>query len=291
MKRTLILVIAATWLATSCGTADRTPTSEGTDATGAAPTTTVVTPAGDVGTVAHVFDGDSFEAEVDGTVVEVRMLGINAPEGYECHGNAARDRLRKLLDDTELTLVQDGEDDTDRYGRLLRSVYANGAFVNATMVTEGHAVALQGGDPREAALVELSDSAFADALGMWAPDACDESVDVTVHITNIEYDPAGRDWENKSEEWVIVENDGDIPVDMGGWILRDESSSHRYEFPDGTTLAPNDKLRVRTGCGDDRRDDLYWCADDAVWSNGGDTAILQTVAGTVVDRVRYDGDY
>lgn len=291
MKRTLILAVATAWLATSCGTADRAPTSEATDPTATPPTTTVVTPAGDVGTIAYVFDGDSFEAEVDGSVFEVRMLAINAPESYECHGDASRNRLRELLDDTELTLVRDGEDDTDRYGRLLRSVYANGAFVNATMVAEGHAVALQGGDPEEAALVSLSDNAFAAALGMWAPNACEETVDATVHITDIEYDPAGRDWENKSEEWVIVKNKDDIAVDMSGWILRDESSTHRYEFPEGAILEPDDEFRIRTGCGDDRRDDLYWCADDAVWSNGGDTAILQTAAGTVVDRVRYDGDY
>ncbi len=239
----------------------------------------------------RVFDGDSFEADVNGEVVEVRMRGINAPEGYECHGNAARARLRELLDDAEITLVQDGEDDTDRYGRLLRSVYANGMFINATMVAEGHAVALQGGDPEEARLVRLSDTAFAEARGMWAPDACDETVDATIRITEVEYDPAGRDWQNKTEEWIVVRNAGDAVTDMAGWILRDESSTHRYEFPDGVTLDPDDELRIRTGCGDDRREDLYWCADDAVWSNGGDTVMLQTGAGTVVDRVRYDGDY
>jgi endonuclease YncB( thermonuclease family) len=278
-------------LAAACGSTTPPTTSGTTGVAATAPPTTVATPEGDTGSIVRVFDGDSFEAEVNGEVVEVRMLGINAPEGYECHGNAARARLRELLDDTEITLVQDGEDDTDRYGRLLRSVYANGRFLNATMVAEGHAVALQGGDPEEATLVELADAAFAEARGMWAADACDEAVDAIIRITEVEYDPAGRDWQNKTEEWIVVRNAGDAATDMTGWILRDESSTHRYEFPDGVTLDPDHELRIRTGCGDDRRDDLYWCADDAVWSNGGDTVVLQTGAGTVIDRVRYDGDY
>jgi endonuclease YncB( thermonuclease family) len=291
MKRSLLVVGAFAAAAVACGTTDAPTTSRATGATGTAPATTVAIPPGDTGTIVRVFDGDSFEAEVDGAVVEVRMLGINAPEGHECHGDAARTRLQELLDETEFTLVQDGEDDTDRYGRLLRSVYANGVFINATMAAEGHAVALQGGAPEEATLVEHSDTAFAEARGMWAPDACNETVETGIRVTEVEYDPAGRDWENKSEEWVVVRNEGAIAIDMAGWTLRDESSTHRYEFPRGLSLAPDDVLRIRTGCGEDRGADLYWCADDAVWSNGGDTVILQSPAGTVIDRLRYDGDY
>jgi len=291
MKRSLLVVGALAATAVACGTTDAPTTSRTTGAVGTAPETTIVTPPGDSGTIVRVFDGDSFEAEVNGVVVEVRMLGINAPESDECHGNVARTRLQELLDDTEVTLVQDGEDDTDRFGRLLRLVYADGAFINATMAGEGHAIALQGGAPAEAMLVELSDRAFAEGRGMWAPDACAETLDAAVRITEVEYDPAGRDWENKSEEWVVVRNEGALAVDMAGWILRDESSTHRYEFPRGLSLAPDDELRIRTGCGDYRGNDLYWCADDAVWSNGGDTVILQSLAGTVIDRLRYDGDY
>lgn len=291
MRRNLSLTLVAALMTAACGSAARSTTTGVSVGSVTAPPTTVATPAGDEASIVHVFDGDSFEAEVNGKIVEVRMLGINAPEGFECHGDAARNRLRELLEDTTITLVPDGEDDTDRFGRLLRSVYAGGSFINATMVGEGHAVALQGGDPEEATLVALSDEAFAGALGMWAPDACDETIEATVRITEVEYDPAGRDWENKTEEWIVVRNEGATAVSMARWILRDESSTHRYEFPDDASLEGGDRLRVRTGCGDDRGGDLYWCADDAVWSNGGDTVILQTAAGTVVDRVRYDGDY
>lgn len=89
----------------------------------------------------------------------------------------------------------------------------------------------------------------------------------------------------------MIGNDSDDVVDLSGWILRDESSSHRFEFPLGERLEPGQNLTIRTGCGNDRGEDRYWCAEDAVWSNGGDTVILQTAAGTVVDRARYPGDF
>ena len=300
MKRALFSALAVSLIAAACaGTSGTTvsprDTSTGTGPTGdsstIAPATTIEIPDGETATLVRLFDGDSFEAEVDGQVVEVRMLGINAPEGFECHGDAARDRLRELIGDGEITLVAEGEDTEDRFGRLLRSVYNETEFVNAVMVREGHALALQGGDPQERVLTTLLDEAARGERGLWGPQACGEDGAAGVQIAEIEYDPSGRDWENKSEEWIIVFNDSPDAVDVSGWILRDESSTHRYEFADGEVLASADALRVRTGCGDDRGEDRYWCADDAVWSNGGDTVILQTAEGTVVDWVRYDGDY
>jgi micrococcal nuclease len=78
---------------------------------------------------------------------------------------------------------------------------------------------------------------------------------------------------------------------MSGWILRDESSKHRFRFPDSFTMEPGAAVRIRSGCGTSDASDLYWCADDAVWSNGGDSVILQTSGGTVVDRWKYEGDF
>lgn len=297
MKRAYLAVAAASIVAASCGGAtDPTAVSGGTptsDAPGSAPqpSVTVEIPDGDIANVTTVFDGDSFEAEVDGVVVEVRMLGINAPEGDECHGDVARDRLRELVSGGPVTLVAEGEDAEDRFGRLLRSVYSDGQFVNATMVAEGHAVALQSGDPQEETLVALLDLAATARVGLWAPDACGETAPAGIRIFEIEYDPPGRDFENKSEEWITILNEGDAAIDVSGWILRDESSTHRYQFNPLETLDPGDGLRIRTGCGEDRGDDRYWCADDAVWSNGGDTVILQTAGGAVVDWVRYEGDF
>ncbi|MCP3974968.1 MAG: hypothetical protein GY720_10795 [bacterium] len=292
MKRLLLAAVVVGLAAAACGMLNADTTHPVTGPTTAAPSSSILdVPDGETAQVTNVFDGDSFEAEVDGRDVEVRMLGINAPEGYECHGNVARARLRELIDSEDVTLVADGEDADDRFGRLLRSVYTESEFVNATMVAEGHALVLQSGDPQERSLIELADRAFDNRLGMWSPDACDDPAEYAVTVADIEYDPAGRDWENKADEWVTIRNNGEEPIELSDWILRDESSSHRYEFPAGEVLDAGGELRIRTGCGNDGGDDRFWCADDAVWSNGGDTVILQTASGTVVARVRYDGDY
>lgn len=299
MKRALASIAVLLVIVAACGELDSiTPSSTAASGVGSEPASSSVPspteftfPDGDEAEVVRIFDGDSFEAEINGQVFEVRMLGINAPERDECHGNVARERLRELIDDTELILVGEGEDAEDRFGRLLRSVYTADGFVNGIMVAEGHAVALQGGDPQERTLVELSDAAWSAQAGMWSRKACDEDSIADIAITEIEYDPSGRDWENKTEEWIVIRNEGDESIDLSDWVLRDESSTHRYEFRRGETLDAGAELRIRTGCGDDRRNDRYWCADDAVWSNGGDTVILQSAAGTVVSRFRYDGDY
>jgi len=285
MKRLSATGLTLIMLLTACSDAQpAAPTTDGSPAT-----TTALD--GDEATVVRVFDGDSMEVDLEGKTVEVRMLGINAPEGSECHGDVARDRLRELIDGEDVLLRADGEDTEDRFGRLLRTVYVAGESAGETMVGEGHALALQNGDPIEGRLADLSDQAFADRLGMWAPDACGESTPPLIRILDVEYDPPGRDWENREEEWIVILNDDAAPIDISGWILRDESSTHRYEFTNGEIIEPGAELRVRTGCGEDRSEDRYWCADDAVWSNGGDTVILQTSAGTVVDRLRYAGDY
>ena len=75
-------------------------------------------------------------------------------------------------------------------------------------------------------------------------------------------------------------------MNLADWTLRDESSRNRYVFI-GLNLKPGMSVTVRTGCGEDHFDTLYWCSEQAVWSNDGDTAILQDHHGSVVDRWVY----
>ncbi|MBE9160074.1 thermonuclease family protein [Nodosilinea sp. LEGE 06152] len=53
-------------------------------------------------------------------------------------GTNATDRLRQLT--PQNSTIQFREADTDRYGRTVAEVYANGQNVNLQMVQEGHAV-------------------------------------------------------------------------------------------------------------------------------------------------------
>ena len=55
---------------------------------------------------------------------------------------------------------------------------------------------------------------------------------------NIAYDAPRNDHHNLNEETVTIKNQGSAAVDMTGWVLKDESATHRYHFPTGFTLLP-----------------------------------------------------
>ncbi len=290
MRITPVAAAALLLAACSSGTAPTTtfglPTAPLDDET-----TTATSPPGEAASVVHVFDGDSLLVSVDGAELEVRLLGINAPEGSECHGDEARDTLEQLLDSGDLVLVADNEE-SDQYGRSLRYLYVDGLNVNLAMIANGDAIALQGDHGLDAEFTAIADAAAQDQLGLWAPDACgSDGAPSAVQIVDYVYNPSGRDAENMNGEWIAIANEGDDVVDLSGWVLRDESTQHRYLFPAGYALGPNDEVLVHTGCDRDSQTDLYWCAEDPVWSNGGDTVILQLPDGTVVDRDRFDGDF
>lgn len=297
-----VTVVAIVLLATaSCGgdsngdTARPAVSTTNGSVVGGEPTsTTAVSPdvpsSGDPGTVERVLDGDSLVVVNSAAGSEVRLAGINAPEADECFGDGARDLLEELAGEEILLVAVPGEDDRDQFGRLLRNVWSGDMWLNLAMVEAGAALALQTGSADEPALVAAEDRAWEDGIGLWGTAVCGRFPD-GMRITDVRFDPPGRDFENATEEFVLVANEGDGTVDLSGWILRDESSTHRFVFPAGTELAAGDGFRIRSGCGESQGRDLYWCAEDAVWSNGGDTVILQTSTGTVVDRWKYPGDY
>lgn len=285
-----LLLVAAIALA-ACSASDDTATSDAESSTLPAATSGNETGPSEIVQLLYVFDGDSIEvSRGDGTRAEVRLIGINAPEGDECHGDDARNALEMLLEDASLTVVADGED-TDRFGRLLRYVYANNRNINSALVGSGDALALQSGHELEPEFVSAGDRAAHDELGMWSPTACGPQVIApAVAIADYEFDPAGRDAENANDEWVAFTNESGT-ADLSGFTLRDESTQHRFVFPDGFTLAQGETVTVHSGCGADSPGDLFWCASDPVWSNGGDTIILQLPGGAVVLRERFAGNY
>ena len=257
-----------------------------TRAPGTSSTADVTSPAAASTTLDVVFDGDSLRVDVDGKREEVRLIGINAPERDECHGDEARRALTETLENASFTLIA-GEEDRDRFGRLLRYVEIDGRDLGAELLAAGHGVALQGDHPRDAAYREAAEAAWAGRRGLWAPDACGANPPPHVTIEDVVYDAPGRDAANPNGEFVILRA-GEATT-LAGWILRDESSQHRFVLPD-LQLDDGGHVIVRSGC-DDGSGDLFWCAQDPVWSNGGDTAILQLPDGTVVDRLTYAGDY
>lgn len=242
--------------------------------------------------VLRVIDGDSLEVDLGGERTELRLVGINAPEGDECHGDTSRATLEAIVESAGLTIdVAPGDEATDQFGRLLGYVSVQGVDINALLAATGNALALQSGHPRQDRYLELSEAAFVDGTGMWSFGVCGPVTvaDGDLRIVAVEPDPPGRDEDRLLDELVVIANASRAGVDLSGWVVRDESTANRYVFPDGTRIAPDGSLEVRTGCAPDDATTLHWCSDVPVWSNGGDTVILLDAAGNVVDLWVYRG--
>ena len=96
--------------------------------------------------VIRVVDGDTINVLIDGQEMRVRYIGIDTPETVdprrpiECFGREASERNRQLVEGETVGLERDVSE-TDRFGRLLRYVWADGRMVNAALVEEGYATA------------------------------------------------------------------------------------------------------------------------------------------------------
>lgn len=95
-----------------------------------------VTPASEL-TVTHVVDGDTVDVS---TGERIRLIGIDTPERGECGYEEATERVEQLVAGAEITLAAGAQDDTDRYGRLLRYVEADGVDVGQALIDEGLAI-------------------------------------------------------------------------------------------------------------------------------------------------------
>jgi endonuclease YncB( thermonuclease family) len=276
----LLLVLAAA--ATACTPAAETPSTRPPSPL-ASEIAVPPAPAGEPIEVLAVLDGDSIEAELAGEVVEVRLLGINTPERSECWSDEAREATAELLAEAEVTLLEAG---IDRFGRVLGYLGADGVFVNARLVADGHAAVIANDHPYLDEFLDLEDAAFAAAAGWWGPEACGPDLGTGLRIAALDADPPGRDDDPRDGESVTITNRGTSDVVLEGWVVRDESSIHRYRFPAGVVLAPGGEVLIASVCGFHEH-----CFDDrdTVWSNGGDTALLLDPAGNVVDRLRFTG--
>lgn len=96
--------------------------------------------------VVNVVDGDTVDVLIAGQELRVRYTGIDTPETVdprrpvECFGREASQRNRDLVEGKAVGLEKDVSE-FDRFGRLLRYVWADGEMVNAKLVEEGYATA------------------------------------------------------------------------------------------------------------------------------------------------------
>ncbi len=107
-------------------------------------------------------------------------------------------------------------------------------------------------------------------------------------ITEIQYHPAET---ADSGDWIQLHNPTTNPVNLTGWIFRDNEDQHAFLLPD-TTLQPNDSLVL---CEEEHRFRIYHDASRPVagsfqfgLNNSGDTLRLYRPNGTLALAVSYD---
>src|SRR5690606_37112616 len=198
---------------------------------------------GITGTVTRVVDGDTIRVQTPERSLEVRLDGINAPEREECWYPESAGWLRSLIDGETVVLEVTGY---DQFGRALDRVWHAETAFNHALVAGGHAIA---NTPLNPEMSAAETAARNGSLGLWAPDSCGSDhplPEIEIDLARSVVDPPGPDQERLDDEVIYLVNREDSPIDLSGWVVRDESSRHRFVFPAGSTLGPGETVAVRS---------------------------------------------
>ena len=88
-------------------------------------------------TVVEVFDGDSFNLKAaNGSIVRVRLIGIDAPEKGQPYSQKARESLESLLGSGRIEL---STQKIDRFDRWIARASVSGADIGLTQIERGYA--------------------------------------------------------------------------------------------------------------------------------------------------------
>jgi len=153
-----VLFVAAAWLL---------------DATVGADPLTVPADAVQAGRIERIVDGDTLRlVQADGSVLTLRLLGVDAPESGQEGGSEAREFVAALVCGAEVKWRSHGE---DRYRRTVASVEVDGGDLGVLLVRNGLAWRVKRYlEPAPAELREAYEVAWREArggrVGMWAGD-------------------------------------------------------------------------------------------------------------------------
>jgi len=233
--------------------------------------------AADTATVLRVIDGDTCILE-DGQ--SVRYSGINAPEKGEPLFDEATPANDRLVGGKEIRLEL-GSPQKDKGGRLLAYVFVDELFVNQELVRLGYAhiqrpIAAKYRDT----LLKAQEEAQTAGRGIWG-----KIKESGIAITLAHFDAEGNDRQNLNDEYIVIENQADVPVDLTGWMVCDEAN-HRYLFPN-FVLSGKTRVTLRTGLGKNTENELFWGSKSPVWNNDGDTIFIRDSEGNLTATYTY----
>ncbi|WP_313958821.1 thermonuclease family protein [Aliarcobacter butzleri] len=90
-----------------------------------------------IGKVVKVSDGDTITILTNEKVqYKIRLNDIDAPEKKQAFGNKSKDNLAKYVSGKTVTVKYDK---TDKYKRILGTVYYNGLNINLQQIKDGYA--------------------------------------------------------------------------------------------------------------------------------------------------------
>jgi micrococcal nuclease len=130
-------------------------------------------------TVSEHIDGDKIYVEIDGNRQEVRLLGIDAPEGDigrygECYAEEASDHVRDLLPEGATVYLERDRTDRDGSGRLYRFLWfetddGDYRMLNEMMLRDGFAGSATDHSytKHDDTLSDAANAARDEAAGLW----------------------------------------------------------------------------------------------------------------------------
>jgi len=225
------------------------------------------------GLVVNIVDGDTIDVQLeDGNTSRVRYIGIDTPEQDRPLYDEAKQANSELVFQKNVLLIQDVSD-VDGFDRLLRYVIADDIFVNQELVRLGLANA-------ESYPPDLAcDAAFSSALmearaaaaGLWVPTLTPAPSTPIVEIISV----------NKQDEYVDIENNGNIDVNLSGWLLVSEKGNQ--SCPLSGILNVGETLRIWAM---NSQNGGFSCGYDTnIWNNSDpDPAVLYNPQGIEVSR-------
>ncbi len=232
--------------------------------------------------VTRVVDGDTFEIEGgDG----VRLLGINTPErGQSLYRNATI-FLKNMIEGKNITMEKDGTG-KDKYGRRLRHVFIEGIFVNEEIIRSGLAniYMLSTSGKYSARLKSAERYAIENNMGLWMTGTGHKNC---ISIADFNWNSEGNDNENLYDEYVSFRNNCNSVMNMTGWTLKN-SGTKIFKFG-RFFLKQNNSVKIRSGCGNNTENELFWCSKKPVWNNDAGFIYLRDSEGLLVLNESYEG--
>lgn len=223
-------------------------------------------------TVVKIIDGDTVDVVIDGKQFRLRYIGIDTPERQRPLYEEAVKANSDLVLNKEVILVKDVSE-TDTFDRLLRYVFVGDVFVNSEMVKMGLAVA-EDYPPDSACTLTLAttmNEARSSQKGMWQATQTPAPSVPVVLIIGV----------NKSAEYVDIQNQGSIDVNLSGWNLVSEKGNQ--SCPLSGIFKAGETLRIWAMAAEGPG---YSCGySKNIWNNSDpDPAVLYNQEGVEVSR-------